>query len=187
MTRAQSSAVTLEPEAPQTAGTRVFAFEWVALDTLGKQPLKDALACWSRLRGERSFPTRNDLKVREIAALLPYISLLKVIDDGADFEHRIVGDTLVRTLDVPIQNRRFSDIASDAPGFSYVSVQLFRKAFEARAPLAWRHHTSSDESHVVFTETNVLALPLSNDGGTIDHLAVFAVYEHRTSPSSQPN
>lgn len=165
------------PFVPQTS-----IIEWVALDQLQSDPLRAGLAYWSSVRGERRYPARDDLKAREIAGLLPYMSLLRVIDGGADFEHRIVGDVIVRAFTVPIQNRRFSDIAVEAPELIELSFRLFRQAVELRAPVAWRQRTGREATHTIFTDSEIVLLPLGQTDETVDHIAGFGVHEAKVAP-----
>jgi hypothetical protein len=104
-------------------------FEWITLDQVSRAPLRAAVTYWSALRGDRLFPPRSALNPRKMGSFLPYISLLAVIDGGADFEHRIVGDIVVRSFSVPIQHRRFTAIAKDAPEMIETSFVLFRKVW----------------------------------------------------------
>jgi len=159
------------PFLPQTS-----IFDWIALDQLRSASLRIGAAYWQSLRGDRLFPARDDLKARDMAGMLPYMSLVKVIDGGADFEHRIVGDVIVRAFSVPIQNRRFSEIARDAPELIEVSLQLFRKPVETRAPVAWRQKTGQEASHTVFTESEIVLLPLGQNQDAVDHIVGFGVH-----------
>jgi hypothetical protein len=162
---------------PQTS-----IFDWVGLDQLESAPLRVAAAYWHSIRGPRLFPAREDLKARDMAGILPYMSLVKVIDGGADFEHRIVGDVMVRAFSVPIQNRRFSEIAQEAPELIEVSFMLFRKPLETRAPVAWRQRTGHDAIHTAFTESEIVLLPLGRSPDAIDHIVGFGVHESTAAP-----
>ena len=53
---------------------------------------RKALDKWNRLRGDRRFPSRRDAAPRELSSLLRNIALVRVIQGGADFQFRIIGD-----------------------------------------------------------------------------------------------
>lgn len=161
---------------------RPTVFEWPKLDELETAPLKMAVEYWQSVRGGRLFPSRKDLKPRAITSLLPYLALLKVIDGGADFEHRIVGDAQVRAFRVRIQNRRFSEIAAEAPTLVSVSTSLFLKVVQTRAPLCWRARTGYDAVDVVFKEVEGIALPLGEKDEAVDYVAAFNTYKMAVSP-----
>jgi hypothetical protein len=165
------------PSMPHTS-----IFDWVELDQLRSAPLRVGVAYWQAIRGNRLFPAREDLKARDIAGILPNMSLVRVIDGGVDFEHRIVGDAMVRAFSVPIQNRRFSEIEWDAPKLIEVSLWLFRKVVETRAPMAWRQRTGQEATHIVFTDSEVVLLPLGQSKDTVDHIVSFGVYESKATP-----
>ncbi len=104
------------------------SFEFVALDAIKATQLRLGLEYWQTVRGFRRFPSRDDIKPRDISGVLQHMSLLKV--KGDDFIYRIVGDAIVRAFDLPIQNRRVSDVAFDEPGFDVIVLPLLRKVVE---------------------------------------------------------
>jgi hypothetical protein len=156
---------------------RSTVFEWPKLDELETAPLKMAVEYWRSVRGPRLFPSRKELKPRAIAPVLPYLALLKVIDGGADFEHRIVGDAQVRAFRVRVQNRRFSEIAAEAPELVSVSRPLFLKVVQTRAPLCWRARTGYDAVDVIFKEVEGVLLPLGETEEAVDHVAAINTYK----------
>jgi hypothetical protein len=162
-------------------------FEWLDLDQLSKAPLRKAVVYWSAIRGDRLFPSRIDLKVRDLSGLLPYMSLVAVIDGGADFEHRIVGDIVVRAFNVPVQNRRFSEIAREAPQLIEVSFWLFRKVVETRAPLAYMRRVERDTFPVVYTVSEMVLLPLGRSDEAVDHIVGFAAHHSTVDSQIQSN
>lgn len=148
------------------------AHERIDIDALTAAPLRQAVSYWQSLRGGRRFPLRNELNPRQMAKLLPYMSLVKVIDGGADFEHRIVGDIMVQAFRVPIQNRRFSDIARDAPHVISGCQPFFRCVVESGEPTAWRTHNGPHATDIIFTHSEVVLLPLGVE--TVEHIVGFA-------------
>jgi hypothetical protein len=143
----------------------------VGLDELTATQLRQAISYWDQLRAGRRFPARAELNPRQMTKLLPYMSLVKVIDGGADFEHRIVGDIMVQAYRVNIQNRRFSDIANDAPQFVAGCLPFFRRVAEHGEPVAWRTHTGHHTTDIVFTHSEVVLLPLGAEA--VDHIVGF--------------
>jgi len=148
---------------------------WLAPSALSQTETQAAYNYWMTLRGERPWPAREDMKLRQMAGLVPYMSLVKVLDGGADFEHRIVGDMIVRAFSVPIQNRRFSEIAVDAPLLIEGSLALFRRVVRDQAPLAWQQRVHNNTVHIVTTYTEMLLLPFGQNDDAVDHIAAFGV------------
>ena len=155
---------------------------WLAPSELSQKETRAAYNYWNKLRGERLWPAREDLKLRDMASLVPHMSLLKVLDGGADFEHRIVGDMMVRAFSVVIQNRRFSEIAVDAPTLIEGSLTLFRKVLSERTAIAWQQRVLRDSIHIVTTYTEMVLLPFGKSVDAIDHIAAFGV-QSRSAPS----
>jgi hypothetical protein len=153
------------------------AFSLVALDDIESAPLRVGLTYWEGVRGFRRFPARADVKPRDIATALQYMSLLKV--EGDDFIYRIVGDAIVRAYDIPLQNRRVSDIAFDEPGFDVIVLPLFRKIVETGKPIAVRGTTGHDVTRANFTDYENVLLPLGPDDQTVDHVITFSYYTSR--------
>jgi hypothetical protein len=161
--------------------SRTTTYEWVALADLQTTPVRDGAAYWNQLRGERPFPSRAEVNARDLVPLLPYVSIIKVIDDGADFEHRIIGDVMVRAFRVPLQNRRLSDVAKEAPDVAKHCWTPFRRVFETREPAAWRSHTGNDNTWVVISDAEIALMPLGNTPDRIDHLIGFGTHITRVA------
>ncbi|MDR3528282.1 MAG: PAS domain-containing protein [Rhizomicrobium sp.] len=157
---------------------------WLAPSALSQNETRAAYAYWSKLRGDRPWPAREEMQLRHIAALVPIMSLVKVLDDGADFEHRIVGDAMVRAFSVPLQNRRFSEIAVDAPTLIDGSLTLFRKVLTEQTPIAWQQRVLNDSVHIVTTYTEMVLLPFGRTTGVIDHIAAFGVQSRAPRPEN---
>lgn len=152
---------------PQTT-----AMDWISLDAIRHEALRAGAAYWGRLRGERPWPSREELNLREMASFVRFMSLVRVIDDGADFEHRIVGDAMAQLFTVPIQNKRFSEIAKTAPVLIEKAAFSLRKVLATRSPLALRERGS--DSDLLLEPAELIILPLGRSADVIDHMLCFA-------------
>lgn len=157
---------------------------WIDPQALAQKETCEAFTLWTTLRGERRWPARKEMTLRQMAGLLPYMSLVKVLGDGIDFEHRIVGDAIVQAFNVPIQNRRFSEIAKEAPMLIESSFALFRQVAATGVPIAWRQRVGHNGMHIVFTDAEMVLLPFGDGGDAVDHIAAFGVYSSQTFPSN---
>lgn len=159
-------------------------FEWLSLDQVESAPARRGIAIWHSLRGKRRFPSRKDLKPREIASIMQHMSLIKVINGGEDFENRFVGDAVVRAHEVPIEHRRFSDIAADTPVLIERLLPLFRKVVDTGEPLAYRGRTGHDLARVVYSDFEGALLPLGENDAAVDHVIFVGTCTLKARPSS---
>src|SRR5689334_604111 len=63
---------------------------------------------WQQLRGDRRFPSREDLRPERISRFLPGVVLLKVLRDPLDFEYRILGGDVVERVGM-LRGKRVSE------------------------------------------------------------------------------
>ena len=145
-------------------------FERLSLDQVDGMHALRGIAVWHIQRGSRRFPSRRDLDFRDIASILPYMSLVMVINGGEDFENRFVGDVVVRAHDVPIRHRRFSEVAADMPRLMDGIAPMFREVVDTGEPLAYRGRTGHDMTHVVYTGFEGVLLPLGETDEAVDHV-----------------
>jgi hypothetical protein len=155
------------------------SFETTDLDDLENPAVRLGVTCWLQLRGERRFPARDEMQPREIAGALRHMLLVKVLDGGADYEYRIVGDAQVRAYTVTLQNRRFSQVAADAPVLGKAVGQMFDRVVKEGEPIAARGRVGRDIPEANFTDSEFAILPLGTDRDGVDHLVVFASYAMR--------
>ena len=157
-------------------------FERFSLDAVESAPTRRCIAIWRLLRASRRFPAHDDLELKDITDIMPYMSLVAVIDGGKDFENRFVGDAVVRAHDVPIRHRRFSDVAKDMPALMEGLLPLFRKVVETGEPLAYRGRTGHDMSHVVYTDFEGVLLPLGHSDEVVDYVLYVGQCELKVTP-----
>ena len=160
--------------APVTYIPENSAFRPIGFDDLDSAVLRSGYAYWRQQCGVRKFPAREDIRPRDIAASLRYISLVKV--DGDDFIYRIVGDVIVMSFGIPLQNRRLSELVYDEPGFGIFVVPQMKKVMASGRPVAVRGKVGRDIAHVNFTDSENLLLPLGPDDDTVDHILTFSSY-----------
>ncbi len=150
------------------------AFHSIAFDSFESPVLQSGYRYWLSKCGSRRFPARDDIRPREIATSLRYTALIKV--EGADFIYRIVGDVIVMSFGVTLQNRKLSDLAYDEPGFGTFVIPQLRKVVAHGEPIALRGKVGRDVTHANFTDSENLLLPLGPDDDTVDHILTFSSY-----------
>src|ERR1041385_8524565 len=70
--------------------------------------VREGVTYWRRIRGPRRFPSRADVNPRDMTNILRNAVLMRVIDCGADYEYRIVGDAHTVAHGFCMQGKRLS-------------------------------------------------------------------------------
>jgi hypothetical protein len=128
---------------------------------------------WSRLRGDRRFPSRADVEPMDIPHLLGGIVLLDVFYDPLDFEYRLIGDTIVTRLG-SLKGKRVRDAAlvnstsSAYANYCQVIASGAPQFLEGIAIGAYRQGQPVLMSRV--------HCPLSSDGETINKIISYLAF-----------
>ena len=154
------------------------------LDRIESPIVRQGLDYWLRLRGERPYPARSDMVPRDLTALLRHIVLLKLVDGGADYEYRIVGDAHVISHGFNMQGLRVSDVDRFSPGYGPVLKSLYDRAVRRRDAYAFRGWMERGEEHKQYIYSESVFMPLGPDASMIDHVLNFSVYIPRDSYDS---
>ena len=154
----------------------ITSFEVVKLDELESAVVKQGFDYWNTLRGIRRYPARNDLRPRAFASILRNTMLVRVIDAGADFEFRIVGDAQARTYALPFAGRRLSEFAPSDSAYCYVLKGFFGHVTEQGEPIAVRGNMGNVSPKVQYSYFESIFLPLGDRDDTVDHLLGFSAY-----------
>lgn len=146
----------------------------ITLDMVEAPVVRAGIGYWKRLCGQRKFPTRNEVMPRDILGLLRNTILLRVLDEGADYEYRIVGDAHVIAHGFSAQGMRLSDLGAIAGGYEKVLKSLYDMPVRTCSPFAVRGWLARGEDEFIYSET--VLLPLGPDETTVDHVLNFSVY-----------
>jgi hypothetical protein len=141
--------------------------------------LQQALQVWQSLKGERRLPGRNTVTPRRLKPFLRNTALLKVIDGGADYEYRIVGDAYVMAHGGSFQGLRWSETKAIAPGLHKMIKPIYDRVVASCEPLAMRGWVERGGSPTNLVYCEYLYLPLGEDA--VDHILIVAVYHCRNS------
>lgn len=156
----------------------ITSFAPVALDDLENPLVRRAVGYWRTLSGTRRFPAREDLDPRTLVPFQPYMIMLKVIDGGADFEYRFVGETQRMAYLRPYTGRRMSDPANVSP-YSKVFFTAYQCIQKTGTPFAIRGWAGKDFACATFAYFESVVLPLGPDNEHVDHLVIFSAYAPR--------
>jgi hypothetical protein len=144
-----------------------------------------AVSYWRSLRAQRRFPARADLALRGMARFLPYTLIVAVIENGADYEYRFVGDFERQAFKRDFKGMRVSQVEKIAPTFGEIIRATYDEVRSTGLPFAVRglaDHVKTDE-HLPYHETAFL--PLGAADGVVDHLLAVGVnIERPVSPAT---
>lgn len=167
--------ISLPKNAPQgTSGV-------LPLDQIESPIVRQGLDYWLKLRGERPYPARADMTPRDLSALLRHVVLLKLVDDGADYLYRIVGDAHVISHGFNMQGLLVSDVDRYSPDYGPVLKSLYDRAVRRRDAYAFRGWLERGAEHKQYIYSESVFMPLGPDARTIDHVLNFSVYTPRDS------
>jgi hypothetical protein len=157
----------------------VTSFEVIKLDDLESSVVKQGASYWNALRGTRRYPARKELRPHEFASILRNTLLVRVIDAGADFEFRIVGDEQAQTYALPFAGKRLSEFAQIDAAYCYVLKGFFGHVVEHGEPVAVRGNIGNASPRVRFSYCESIFLPLGDSDDAVDHLLGFSAYVPR--------
>jgi hypothetical protein len=143
--------------------------EITTLDMLEAKDVKLGIAQWTALCGERRFPAEPVPWL--LGLLLRNIILVRVLEDGNDYEYRIVGNALVEGgFGENFAGRRLSAITSDLPRFGIGLRMLYDMVRGSGEPLFYRGWAGRDMPGARFVYYESAILPFGADD--VDHILV---------------
>lgn len=170
------SKMDVAPHIPHGLASGSRACRNISLTEMDGPALNLSYKLWSELRRDHRYPSRRQVIPRDIKPILRNTALIKVLDGGADYECRVVGDAYVMAHGQSFQGKRFSEIATLAPGLQAFLTPIYDRVVRTGEPLAMRGwvERSGSRGSLIFTE--FLCLPLGEPDGGVDHILVVAVY-----------
>jgi len=137
--------------------------------------LRKALVLWQELRGDRLYPSRQQLTPRVLGPLLRHAILIKVLDDGREFQIRIIGDAIAAVQNIPMQGLTTAEIDRLLPGYGTMVRQSYMRACAEKLPQAYNGRILREADQRTFNR-ELLLLPLGDTDEAVDHLITFVVY-----------
>ena len=120
-----------------------------------------------KCRGDR-LPARRDFDPIEMKEVLGAIFLLKYLPEADDFHFTLIGTEIVKWVGVDNTGRLVGDLFGEHGRSFYGLVRTSGKPARIHGTVHWR-----DKRHVRF---ELVALPLADDGGTVDRLMGATIY-----------
>jgi hypothetical protein len=145
------------------------------IDSAQNVVIRKAINYWHSVCGARSFPARSDLTLRGLANVLRYTVIVSVIEAGADYEYRFVGDAEREAYKTDFKGVRLSAIEATAPKFGAILRTTYERVRSERKPILIRarvDHPSADE-WLPFHET--VFFPLGVTDNAVDHILIVSI------------
>lgn len=150
--------------------------EIVSPEMLDSAPVSMGVKYWNALRGARQLPARSELVPKKMVKFLRNIVLVRVLDGGADYEYRVVGDAHVQAHATNFRHMRLTEIEATRIDFgtraTYEHVRVTALPFAVRGWIG-RHVPKSR-----FSYHETAFLPLGTNG-VVDHLLIVSTYVPR--------
>lgn len=141
-----------------------------------REELCDFLAYWEQSRGDRNFPRRADIIPIPMPRLLPWTIMFDVVDGGADFIVRVCGTALTDIFGFELRGKSIRVLPEALAARIILSGQ---RCIALRAPVRG-HSQISRAPGQDFQGVEICAIPISNDGETIDMILGVALLSTRT-------
>jgi len=138
------------------------------------QSLKDLHAYWLAKKGGDIAPPRSAIHPEEIVELLPTIGLMDVVGEAPRLRFRLFGTELVKAYGQELTGKFAENIDLDAVGPDILS-QLTSAVLQCCPKVARIQFTKSLDGR--FVQYERIALPLSDDGKTVNMLLLGYVPE----------
>lgn len=151
-----------------TDANKAINFEALEIDS---EIIREGVAEWDRLRGDRAYPLRSDIDpLRLPVHLLPHIVLIDVIDhDLPDFRWRLVGTHTTGLMQRDSTGLEWRALY-DTQDFEKVALGPMR-VLQKGLPCRTLTRAPARDRRFLYIES--VDLPLSSDGSRIDMIIGF--------------
>lgn len=130
---------------------------------------------WQSQCGKRRFPARDKLTFRGMAQFLPFAVIAAVIDDGADYEYRYVGEAQRQAFRTYFKGMRVTQIEAGAPELGAILRSAYEQVRSTGTPLLVRGRVDHEPADSLFSYHETAFLPLGISDSCVDHLLMLGV------------
>lgn len=156
---------------------RETSVELVSPEALDSKPVCLAVRYWQDLRGTGRFPVREAITPRDMAPFLRNIVLIRVIDDGKDYEYRIVGDACVQAFGSNFRGARLTEVEAINPIYGLATRAAYEHVRTTGTPFALRGWVAPSTPSL-FSYHETALLPLGKHD-VVDHILAASSYTPR--------
>jgi hypothetical protein len=160
---------------PLSARQRADVETATAVENAHNPLVKAAVAYWQSQCAQRRFPARDTLTLRGVAPFLPYSVIVGVVDGGADYEYRFVGEAQRQAFGVYFKGLRLSQIETAAPELGAILRSAYEQVRSTGVPFLVRGQVDHEPARSQFRYHESAFLPLGVSDAAVDHLLIVGV------------
>lgn len=162
------------PQDPLASRQQANEVQARSIDDAKTPCVQKGVGYWRSLCGQRRFPARAALTLRGMAPILQHAVIIEVIDRGADYEYRYVGEVQRQAFKTYFKGIRVTQIEAAAPRLGGVLRAAYERVRSTGMPFIIRGEIDHDLPSAAFCYHETAFLPLGVDG-EVDHLLVVGV------------
>jgi hypothetical protein len=148
----------------------------VAYDAVENAITRTAASYWTALKGNRVLPARAQLAPRDMRAILSNVVLLRVVDDGRDYEYRIAGQAFVWAYSAPFGGLFLSDVEAANPEHGERMRALYEHVRSTAAPIGLQGWIGRNLPQARFIYHETVLLPFGDDSARVDHILIASFF-----------
>jgi hypothetical protein len=154
--------------------------EAISLSDLETREVREVVGAWKKWRGFHALPAREALVPRDLGRYMANVSLVHVIDDGADYEFRIIGDAHLQAYGTNFTGLRMRDVCASAPKFGKLLKASFDLVRTTGRPYAFRGAVGYDAPDARFSWFETCYLPFGASLSDVAYIVNAASYRPRS-------
>lgn len=163
------------PDTPLSHYLRTNNVATCAIEDVSDPYVKAGAAYWRSLCGQRKFPARGELTLRGMAAFLPHVIIIRVDDNGADYEYCYVGEAQRQAYGMPLKGIRLTQIEAATPQLGALVRSVFEQVRSSQVPLVVRGRIYSELANDKRRFHETIWMPLGDSETCVDHLLMIGV------------
>ena len=117
---------------------------------------------WLHAKVDGEMPRYRDMRPGQLKELTPFVYILNILDNGADFSVRFMGSAITQSIGADYTNAKISDSASHPSAWR---ADVYREVMARKAPMVTAVDLGDFERD--FTKTECILLPLANEAGQL--------------------
>jgi hypothetical protein len=132
-------------------------------------------AYWDEKRGSRAMPARADLRPTDMREHLPWIVLIDVLHNGAEFRYRLIGTLITQYFKTDATSKTVEEAwASQGEEGVQGVLSILRHVIQNK--IAMRCYGETGWNTIGLENFDGLYLPLSDDGETVNMILLVFVF-----------